>query len=116
MDGMEAIGWGLLIAAGWLTGFCSGLLGIGGGLVVVPAMIVGLPMLGVSGSELSKIATATSLLLVIPTSIASAQAHASEERLLQNQMAGIARPARPFRSKSLKVWRPRRDSNAGPAA
>jgi uncharacterized membrane protein YfcA len=81
MDGMEAIGWGLLIAAGWLTGFCSGLLGIGGGLVVVPAMIVGLPMLGVSGSELSKIATATSLLLVIPTSIASAQAHASRGSL-----------------------------------
>jgi uncharacterized protein len=81
MNGMEASGWGFLIAAGWLAGFCSGLLGIGGGLVVVPAMIIGLPMLGVSGSELSKIATATSLLLVIPTSVASAQAHAARGSL-----------------------------------
>lgn len=77
MGGADAFGWGVLVGSGWLTGFCSGLLGIGGGLVIVPALLFALPMLGVSGGELAKVAIATSLVLIIPTSIASSQAHAA---------------------------------------
>jgi uncharacterized protein len=77
MGGTEALGWGVLVGSGWLTGFCSGLLGIGGGLVIVPALVFALPLLGVSGGELAKVAIATSLVLIIPTSIASGQAHAA---------------------------------------
>jgi uncharacterized protein len=77
MGGTEALGWGVLVGSGWLTGFCSGLLGIGGGLVIVPALIFGLPLVGVSSSELAKVAIATSLALIIPTSLASSQAHAA---------------------------------------
>ncbi len=69
------IGWGLLISAGALSGFCSGLLGLGGGFVIVPALIVALPMIGVASPDLVKIAMATSLALVVPTQMASAQAH-----------------------------------------
>jgi len=75
MVAYEVYGWGLLIAAGWASGISSGLLGVGGGSVIVPALIVGLPMLGVHSSELAKIAMATSLVVMIPTSIAATQAH-----------------------------------------
>lgn len=70
--------WQFLILLGCLSGFISGLLGIGGGTILVPALIFGLPFVGVSGPEVPKIAMATSLALVIPTSIASAQTHASK--------------------------------------
>ena len=69
--------WLFLTLIGGLSGFGSGLLGIGGGLVIVPALIYALPHLDVSSAEIPKIAMATSLALIIPTSIASAQAHAA---------------------------------------
>jgi uncharacterized membrane protein YfcA len=69
---------GFLILLGCVSGFISGLLGIGGGTILVPALIAGLPLLGVQGPELPKIAMATSLALVVPTAIASAQTHASK--------------------------------------
>ena len=52
-------------------------MGIGGGLIVVPSLIYALPHVGVAGPDVPKIATATSLALVIPTALASAQAHAA---------------------------------------
>jgi uncharacterized protein len=69
---------GFLVLLGCASGFISGLLGIGGGAILVPALIAGLPLLGVQGPELPKIAMATSLALVVPTAIASAQTHASK--------------------------------------
>jgi uncharacterized membrane protein YfcA len=66
-----------LTILGCVSGFASGLLGIGGGLVTVPALIFALPHFGVSGPEIPKIAMATSLALIVPTSIASTQAHAA---------------------------------------
>jgi hypothetical protein len=68
MSSADVVGWSVLVGAGWLTGFLSGLLGIGGGLVIVPALIFGLPLIGVGGEELAKVAIATSLVLIIPTS------------------------------------------------
>ena len=35
-----------LLAAGLFAGFCAGMFGIGGGFVVVPAMLLVLPLLG----------------------------------------------------------------------
>jgi uncharacterized membrane protein YfcA len=49
----------VLVNTGWLTRFLSGLLGIDGGLVIVPALMFGLPLIGVSGGELAKVAIAT---------------------------------------------------------
>src|SRR5262245_4647149 len=76
--GIETSGWVLFVLAGWVTGFFSGLLGIGGGVGFVPALVIGLPMVGVIDSQLTKIAIATSLMLVIPTALAGAQTHASQ--------------------------------------
>lgn len=67
----------LLILVGSASGFTSGLLGIGGGFVIVPALLFALPIFGVTGPDIPKIAMATSLALIVPTSIASAQAHAA---------------------------------------
>lgn len=75
--GAEQSTWVILVLVGCLSGFASGMLGIGGGTIIVPAMVFSLPLLGIGGPELPKIAMATSLALVIPTAIASAQAHAS---------------------------------------
>src|SRR5262245_31796932 len=77
MASAHAFGWEVLISAGWLTGFCSGLLGIGGGLIIIPALIAGLPMIGIESAELAKVAMATSLTLIVPTALASTQAHAA---------------------------------------
>jgi uncharacterized membrane protein YfcA len=52
----------LLVFIGLATGTLSGLLGIGGGVVMVPAMVVGLDMVPV-------IAKGTSVAVIVPTSI-----------------------------------------------
>ncbi len=78
MSWADPSAFGFLVLLGCASGFISGLLGIGGGTILVPALIAGLPLLGVQGPELPKIAMATSLALVVPTAIASAQTHASK--------------------------------------
>ena len=70
-------GWQVLLGAGGIAGICAGLLGIGGAVVLVPALLYALPFLGVDSPELPKIAMATSLGLIIPSTLASTQAHAA---------------------------------------
>lgn len=57
----------LLLGAGMLGGFLAGLLGIGGGFVVVPVLIVLLPAFGIAPDLLPKVAVATSLAVMVPT-------------------------------------------------
>jgi len=68
--------WLLCIGIGLTSGFLGGLLGIGGGTVIVPALLFCLPRLGVHGSDLTQVAIATSMAVIIPTSISSTRAHA----------------------------------------
>ena len=82
--------WALLSMIGGLSGFTAGLMGIGGGLIVVPSLIYALPHVGVVGPDVPKIATATSLALVIPTALASAQAHASRGAVSLKYVAILA--------------------------
>jgi uncharacterized protein len=69
--------WACWVITGALAGFFAGLLGIGGGFIVVPAIMLVLPYVGIGGTEVIKIAMATSLAIIIPTSLASLQAHAA---------------------------------------
>jgi uncharacterized membrane protein YfcA len=68
--------WLLCLGIGLCSGFLGGLLGIGGGTVIVPALLIALPRLGILGADTTQIAVATSMAVIIPTSIASARAHA----------------------------------------
>lgn len=65
----------LYILGGVFAGFISGLLGVGGGLVVVPFLVWTLPYAGIPGGMVMHIAVATSLALIVCTSIASSINH-----------------------------------------
>lgn len=60
---------------GVCTGFLAGLLGIGGGMVMVPFMTLILSSRGVSSDLSVKMAIATSMATIVFTSIASVRAH-----------------------------------------
>jgi len=65
----------LLLLAGLVGGVLAGMLGVGGGIVIVPILDFALGVLGVSPSIRMQIAVATSLATIIPTSISSSRAH-----------------------------------------
>ena len=56
-----------LLVAGVASGFLAGLLGIGGGFIMVPVLILMLPALGIGPDLVPKVAVATSLAAMIPT-------------------------------------------------
>ena len=64
-----------LLATGVISGIASGLLGIGGGAIIVPALASALALLGYDSDVVQHIAVGTSLAIIIPTGIASARAH-----------------------------------------
>ncbi len=64
-----------LAVGGLLMGFLAGLLGIGGGAIVVPILYELFGIAGVSDSIRMQVCVATSLAIIIPTSIRSAQSH-----------------------------------------
>ena len=65
----------VMLVTGAVGGVLAGLLGIGGGIVIVPALDFALSFLDVDASIRMHIAIATSLATIIPTSIASSRAH-----------------------------------------
>ncbi len=63
------------IATGAAAGLLAGMLGVGGGIVVVPSLFFVLGHAGVDLDVRMQIAVGTSLATIIPTSILSARAH-----------------------------------------
>jgi uncharacterized membrane protein YfcA len=64
-----------LIGTGIVAGLLAGLLGVGGGIVIVPILYFLFQSFGVSVDSAMVIATATSLATIVPTSISSIRAH-----------------------------------------
>ena len=62
-------------ATGVLAGILAGLLGVGGGIVIVPVLYFLFQHLGVSPESAMVVATATSLATIVPTSISSIRSH-----------------------------------------
>ena len=77
---------GLLVAScallGCVVGFLAGLLGIGGGLIIVPVLYFIFLSQGVEFSHLMHMALATSLATIIFTSISSTLAHHKKQAVL----------------------------------
>lgn len=64
-----------LVATGIFAGLLAGLLGVGGGIVIVPVLYFLFQAFGVSPESAMVVATATSLATIVPTSISSIRAH-----------------------------------------
>jgi uncharacterized protein len=64
-----------LVIAGVISGLIAGMLGVGGGIVVVPILYHVLALIGVDESVRMHIAVGTSLATIIPTSFSSVRAH-----------------------------------------
>jgi uncharacterized membrane protein YfcA len=63
------------LAVGALAGLIAGMLGLGGGVVIVPALALVFPLLGIPPAVLMHLAIGTSLAVIVPTSMSSTWAH-----------------------------------------
>mgnify|MGYP001791847323 CR=1 FL=1 len=65
-----------LLGAGLAAGLVAGLLGVGGGIVLVPILSLVLPAMGADETVSMHMAVASSLAVIVVTSLVSARAHA----------------------------------------
>lgn len=66
----------LYLAAGTAAGILSGLFGLGGGVIIVPVLLLLFGLQGIPESVSMHMAVASSLAVIVTTSIASLRAHA----------------------------------------
>ena len=64
-----------LMITGVCSGIAAGLLGIGGGAIIVPALATALSVMGFDADVVQHVAVGTSLAIIIPTGLVSARAH-----------------------------------------
>ncbi len=65
----------MMLLTGAVGGVIAGMLGVGGGIVIVPVLDLVLAALGVDGSVRMHVTVATSLATIVPTAISSSRAH-----------------------------------------
>ena len=65
----------LIISASSVAGVLAGMLGIGGGIVIVPMLYYLLTYFGLDQSIIMHVAVGTSLFIIIPTGLRSAFEH-----------------------------------------
>ena len=65
----------VLAAAATVSGFMAGLLGVGGGIIMVPALYYAFGVLHFDPHTIMHLALGTSLSIIIPTSIMSTKTH-----------------------------------------
>src|SRR5882672_11390341 len=67
-----------LVIAGVVSGLTAGMLGVGGGIVVVPVLYHVLTLIGIDPGVCMHLAIGTSLATIIPTAFSSMQAHSKK--------------------------------------
>ncbi len=68
-------GWLFYLGLGAVSGVAAGLLGIGGGLIIVPALFALWAEQGLDNPALMQLALGTSMAVIVPTSLSSIRAH-----------------------------------------
>jgi uncharacterized membrane protein YfcA len=66
---------GLFLLLGSLAGFLAGLLGIGGGIILIPLFLWSFQSIGLAPEVIVHLALGTSLAIIIPTAISSTLGH-----------------------------------------
>lgn len=87
---MTEFAWVAFPLLGIVAGVLAGLLGIGGGIVLVAALVALLPLFDVPASSVMHVALATSLASIIVTASASANAHRQRGSVLWPTVAWLA--------------------------
>ena len=67
--------WWAYLAIGAIVGFLAGLLGVGGGMVMVPMLVIVFATAGLPAEHLIHFALATAMATVVFTSLSSVTAH-----------------------------------------
>jgi uncharacterized protein len=78
-----------LLGTGLVAGVLAGLLGVGGGIVIVPVLSQLLALLGVDESVRMHVTVGTSLATIIPTAFMSARAHRLKGNLRPEILRGL---------------------------
>ena len=65
----------VLTVAASVAGFMAGLLGVGGGIIIVPALYYAFTVLGFDIVTRMHLSVGTSLAIIVPTSIISTKTH-----------------------------------------
>lgn len=80
----------IFAATGAAAGVLAGLFGVGGGLIMVPALAFVLPALGVPAAVVMQVAIGTSLAVIGATSISSTRAHHRRGAVRWDLLRGFA--------------------------
>lgn len=83
--------WIVLVLSGLVAGFLAGLLGIGGGFIVVPVLLLVLPKFGIALAETPHFAIGTSLLCICITALFSSRAH-HKKQAVDWRLFGVISP------------------------
>ncbi|MBR4742281.1 MAG: sulfite exporter TauE/SafE family protein [Desulfovibrio sp.] len=65
----------IYLCCGAIAGILAGLLGVGGGIVIVPMLLATFPLQNIPADQIQHLALGTSLASIVITSISSAKAH-----------------------------------------
>ncbi|MBE0598698.1 MAG: sulfite exporter TauE/SafE family protein [Desulfuromonadales bacterium] len=80
----------LFILLGALAGFLAGLLGIGGGIILVPLFLWALPLAGFAPEVMVHSALGTSLAIILPTAVSSTWGHRRRGNVNWHQVYRLA--------------------------
>lgn len=80
----------MLLAIGAFGGLMAGLLGVGGGIILVPAYFYIFTVLGYGGEQIMQVCLATSLATIIVTSLRSVSSHHKKGAVQWDVLRGFA--------------------------